>query len=996
MKKEVPQEEARYIVGIDLGTTNSSVAYIDTASSPIRTESFSIPQFISPNVVESRRTLPSFLSTYPSQTLLPWEGEENLTPDTERTVAGVYARDYGIKTPATFISSAKSWLCHAKVDRTARILPWLGMLSPGTENVKSGKRETRFRYSPVDASAFYLAHMRHAWNNAFSDDPMELQDVVITLPASFDEVARELTIEAARRAGLPNIVLIEEPLAAFYSWMFRYKKRWDEFIRPDDKILVCDVGGGTTDLTLIRVERCQSDESRESNQAERIRFHRIAVGDHLILGGDNFDLSLAEHLERRLFAENKIPTAADNRLSPRIWGTLVRIACQLKERFLGDNPPESQTIALPGGGSKLIGGSVSLDVSRTEVEDILINGFLPLVPLESSVMRKKSGLREMGLPYADDPAISRWLARFLNAHRYTGLTEEVKARLEQSKGGDLARPDIILFNGGVFESKQIQQRLIEILKQWFSPKEQPWSPVVLANPELDLAVSRGAACYGLARRGKETRVSAALARTYYVGIAARNAGEIESGHGGEEALCLVPGGAEPGARITLDRTFELTIGTPVRFPIYVSSVRLNDRPGEIVSINPEETKSLQPIQTVLKTRSARRLAAGTITASLEAHLTELGTIELSLVEVPSAETKGRRGSWKLQFDVRQATRTDVQQSVSHAEEKGIFDESIALPLEDLIDRVFGLRSEGEWSIKPSQLNRELSQASGIERDQWPTTLLRRLGDKLILLDEGRKKSGAHEARWLNLLGFCCRPGFGATMDDWRIDRLWKQVAGNLLHMTPECRIQNWILWRRVASGLSAGQQNTLVEPLISNVRALYRQVVKGLGRGSDLDLASQEGSEIWRLFGAMELLAPELKKELGDIIVELLDKKRLKPVFDPLCWTLARLGARVPFHGPVSGVLPARLIEPWLEALLKREDSTSSPIICFAIMQLARKTDQRGFDIAAPVRNRVLTYLKEHESDRFCRLVETAQELEDGEESDVFGETLPMGLTLHS
>ena len=996
MKKEVRQEESRYIVGIDLGTTNSAVAYIDTASPSVRIESFSIPQFVSPNVIESCRTLPSFLSTYPSNTLLPWEREEDLTSHAERTVAGVYARDYGIKTPATFISSAKSWLCHANVDRTARILPWLGMLSPGTENVKPGRNETRFRYSPVDTSAFYLAHMRHAWNDAFPDYPMEDQDVVLTLPASFDEVARELTIEAARRAGLPKIVLIEEPLAAFYSWMFRYKQRWDEFIRPDDKILVCDVGGGTTDLTLIRVERCEVEDGRSSSESDRIRFHRIAVGDHLILGGDNFDLALAGHLEQRLFAENKIAATADNRLSPRIWGTLVRIACQLKERFLGDNPPETQTIAIPRPGAKLVGGSVSLDVSRTEVEDILINGFLPFVPLESSVMRKKSGLREMGLPYADDPAISRWLARFLSVHRYTGLTQEDTTRLEQTSSSDLARPDIVLFNGGVFESKQIQQRLVEILKLWFSPMEQPWSPVVLANPELDLAVSRGAACYGLARRGKETRVSAALARTYYVGIATRNKSEIDSNSDAEEALCLVPGGAEPGARITLDRTFELTIGTPVRFPIYASSVRLNDRPGEIVTINPEETKSLQPIQTVLKTRSARRLAAGTITASLEAHLTELGTIELALVEVPSAETKGRRGSWKLQFDVRRATQTDVQQLESHAEEKGIFDESIAAPLEELIDRVFGLSSEGELSLKPSQLNREMSQVSDLPRDQWPTTLLRRLGDKLILLDEGRKKSGSHEARWLNLLGFCCRPGFGATMDDWRVDRLWKQVAGNLLHTTPECRIQNWILWRRVASGLSTGQQNTLVEPLISNIRALHRQMIKGLGHGSDLDLASQEGAEIWRLLGAMELLAPELKKELGDMIVDLMDKKRLKPVFDPLCWTLGRLGARVPFHGPVSGILPARHIEPWLESLLKHDDSMPSPIVCFALMQLARKTDQRGFDVSASIRDRVLAHLKKQRNDRFYRLVETRQELEENEESDVFGETLPMGLTLNS
>ena len=439
---------SRFVVGIDLGTTNSAVAYVDSLETPWPVHAFPIRQLVAPAEVEARRSLPSF--HYQSASgeqkkdshRLPWSKQV-----ADHTV-GVFARDHGMLSPGRLIASAKSWLCHTGVDRTADLLPW-----QGAADVE--------RLSPVEVSARYLLHIRHAWDSEHTDQPLAEQDIALTLPASFDEVARELTVEAAAQAGLKRVVLIEEPQAAFYAWIHQHQDRWENLVEPGQKILVCDIGGGTSDFTLIRVRRGEDD---------KVVFHRIAVGDHLILGGDNLDLALAHHLENRLAGKGK--------LESRQWAVLVGVCRQVKETLLGSDAPDRLTITLPGSGSKLIGGSLTVEVTRDEVQQVLVDGFLPPVELDDRPASRQSGFQEFGLPFAPDPAITRYLAAFLTAHRHATVDDD-----PLPSHHDPARPDIVLFNGGLFESPVLRARLVEVLTRWFDVEssEGAWRPIVLEH-----------------------------------------------------------------------------------------------------------------------------------------------------------------------------------------------------------------------------------------------------------------------------------------------------------------------------------------------------------------------------------------------------------------------------------------------------------------------------------------------------------------------------------
>ena len=422
---DTTESPSRFVVGIDLGTTNSAVAFVDTGTDSAnvsrRVRTFAVPQLVASGVVEARETLPSFhYQRAPGELAagalrLPWHDEE---PD---FAVGVFARNQGASVPGRLIASAKSWLCHSGVDRLAELLPW-----HGAADVE--------RLSPVEVSARYLAHIRAAWNHHFPRDPLEGQEVVLTLPASFDEVARELTVKAAARANLPRVVLIEEPQAAIYQWIDAHEHNWQELVQPGQKILICDVGGGTSDFTLIRVG--------VDSQGKTL-FHRVAVGEHLILGGDNLDLALAHHVEHKL--------VGDGKLEPRQWSVLVQSCRQVKESLLGDKPPEEFVLSLPGSGSRLIGGSVQVALSRQEVQELLVDGFFPVVKLDEKPLARRSGFQEFSLPYAPDPAITRYLAAFLTAHRHVAQSPDT-APSEH----DPARPDVVLLNGGVFDASLLR------------------------------------------------------------------------------------------------------------------------------------------------------------------------------------------------------------------------------------------------------------------------------------------------------------------------------------------------------------------------------------------------------------------------------------------------------------------------------------------------------------------------------------------------------------
>lgn len=943
----IDRRPSRYVIGIDLGTTNSAVTYVDTLEHPWQVRVLRLPQLVGPREVESRESLPSFhyqppVGQFDAEALrLPWQ------QGASTHAVGVFARDEGSKTSGRQVVSAKSWLCHPGVDRTADLLPW-----HAAEDVE--------RLSPVEVSSRYLSHMREAWDAQFPREPLADQDIVLTLPASFDEVARELTVEAAARAGLPRVVLIEEPQAAFYAWVYKHADDWEQHVSAGQKILVCDIGGGTTDFTLIHVRR--SDLA--GSQADRIQFHRVAVGNHLILGGDNLDLALAHHVEQKITPGGK--------LEARQWDVLLGNCRRVKETLLGENAPASLTVNLPGGGSKLIGGGLQVEVTRDEVSRLLVDGFLPQVELAEKPVQRQSGFQEFGLPYASDAGITRYLAAFLSAHRSDGHDDTAPL------AHDPARPDIILFNGGFFASPLLRSRLLEVLTGWFQSDQHPaWSPVVLDHDRLDLAVARGAAYYGMVRRGDGVRIAASLARSYYVSVA------------GDEpvAVCLVPGNAEPGQDFELtDRTFHLAISAPVEFPLFVSSTRLADQPGDLLPIDREQMTPMPPIRTVLKTRS--RNETGEIPVNLHVHLTEVGTIDLWCHEV------GSQRSWRLQFDIRSAIQTDIVSRQTAGEAEGTLDESTWDECHRLIAKVFA----ADGGDQPGRLIKQLAQTLGANRSQWPMSLLRRIWEALMEFSEGRRYSPAHEARWLNLLGYALRPGYGLAVDDWRVTETWRTIRGKLVHGTPAIRAESLILWRRLAGGLSAGQQMALAEPLLAPIRSLHRRSTTGKATTAAIALNPDESHEVWRLLGALELLPVHLKVELGDILLDLLPRRRFEGPREAMVWTLGRLGQRVPLYGPLNTLVPASRVATWLRALLDQDrPATAQPgaIDQFAVVQFARRTDDRYRDLPNDLRGRAADWLAETDaSEHAIQLVRDGGELDSDEQDRVFGEALPSGLRI--
>lgn len=938
MDEQEKQQEAKYIIGIDLGTTNSAVSYVDFSRKPHKVEDFPVMQITAPGEIADNPLFPSFHyeaagSEFSSGALrLPWDKEE------PRTVTGAFARDHGAQVPGRVVVSAKSWLSHSGVDRTAPLLPWHA--APDLEKI-----------SPVEATSRYLSHMRQAWNYAHPDDPMENQDITITVPASFDEIARELTVQAAASAGLSRIVLLEEPQAAFYAWINQHSKEWQNMVCAGQKILICDIGGGTTDFSLIQVR---------GNPDGSVQFHRIAVGDHLILGGDNLDLALAYYIEKKI--------QGDKKLSSHQFGALVRNCQRAKETLLGDNPPDRMSISIPGSGSSLIGGSIQAEITLEESLNVMLEGFFPYVNLTDKPQTRQSGFQEFGLPYAADPAVTRYLAAFLTSHRRSAIEHSKESRV------DSARPDIILFNGGVFTSAAIRDRILESLRKWFDD-DQKWKPVVFKTEYPELAVARGAAYFGVVRRGGGVRITAGLARTYYIGV--ESAGEIK-------ALCLAPAGLQEGQSADLSgRVFSLLIRQPVEFPLYVSSKRTTDKPGELIAIDPLEIYALPPIRTVL--RSGKKMEADTVDVELHVKLTEIGTLDLWCTEVA-----GNR-SWKLQFDVRSATRTDIAAHKGTGEQAGFLDsETMELCRKAITDT---FRAVNGKTADPQSLVKRLEDITGTGREQWPPSLLRYFWEVLMDMEQGRSIDPLHEARWLNLAGYSLRPGYGYAVDDWRVKQTWQvQQKGVINSRNQACRAEWWIFWRRIAGGLTPGQQRSLAQPLIASMRAYFRGDESRKKGKTESKYGTHELAEIWRLLASLEHLQALWKEELGGIAEKKLSHRN-DSLSDAGIWAMGRLGARVPVYGPLNELVSPEVASEWISSLLTF--SQPNQTVYLALMQLCRKTDDRYRDIDAQLRADTMKFMKAFNApSHFIDLVENGGRLDEEEQSRVFGESLPSGLRI--
>lgn len=950
----------RYIVGIDLGTTNSALAYVDRSRSDAdgrRIQFFDIPQLVSSGETGARPVLPSFLylpgpyELPPGSAALPWDPNRNY-------VAGEFAREQGSLVPGRLVSSAKSWLCHGGVDRTAAILPW----GAGAEVEK---------VSPVEASARFLQHMREAWNAVVAQGRegclLEEQLIVLTVPASFDETARELTVAAARRAGLPRVVLVEEPLAAFYSWISQHEESWREEMRPGQLILVCDVGGGTTDFTIVAVREGEAG----------LKFDRLAVGDHLMLGGDNMDLSLARRMETVLMGE-------PGRLDTKKWHQLWHRCAKAKEELLtaslegasgrtAGRGIDSVDITIMGAGRKLIADTRKGTLTRAQAEELILDGFFPFVPLdEAPRSSRRTGLTEWGLPFVQDPAVTRHMAAFWQRFR---------TLLFQETGRTALYPDFLLFNGGALTPLCIRSRLLDVVKKWFVDEAGgDWTPVELDNPRPELAVAVGAAYYGMVRVGEGVRVGAGSPRAYYAEVAAGAEANAESET--SLAVCIVPRGSEEGFEAQLDQpAFEALTNQPAAFRILSSSTRLGDRLGDVVSLPESEITLLPLVRTVL--RYGKKGTAQALPVRLATRLTEIGTLELWCRSQTSPHT------WQLQFDVRQQGDEDSPSAANAGE---TLDAKVIEEAREAVRSAF-TRGEAGTERPPERLAKELVSILELGKDKWPTPLIRKLADAFLECRQGRSLTPQHEARWFNLLGFCLRPGFGDPVDEWRIKEIWKIFpAGLEFPRQAQARAEWWIFWRRVAGGLTAGQQWHVYQQVSPSLLSDERKK-KNL-KTRQKALSPQEELEIWMMLANFERLPAKNKAELGETLIERVKKGKAKP---QLLWALGRIGARIPFYGPLDQVIPGKEASRWLNALLSF-DLEPSDAFAQVMVQLCRRSGDRERDLPQEDRDRLSERLsRAPQGERYRELLEHPEAaLLEREREWIFGESLPSGLILSS
>ena len=610
---------AKYIIGIDLGTTNSAVARCDATvdEENSRIEVRSIPQLVDANEVAERTLLPSFLYIpgefdFPQGSLaLPWEPEPKL-------VIGELARKRGAESPNRLVASAKSWLSYAAVNRSTPILPW-----QAPEEVP--------KLSPIEASSQLLRYLRTVWDSREAGEQGQFalaeQDVLLTVPASFDEEARELTRRAAEQAGYEQFTLLEEPQAAFYAWLESQGESWRQRIKVGDLVLVCDIGGGTTDFSLILV----SEEHGE------LTLERVAVGDHILLGGDNMDLALARFLQQRLEASGH---RVDTWQLQGLWHQ-----CRMAKEKLFESPKtQSRPITLLGKGTKLVGGTITTELARDDLHQILVEGFFPKVASDELPARQRRvGFQELGLPYAADPAITKHLARFLSEQ----VRNSPEAAGIRRGGSGLACPTHILFNGGVLKADVLRERVVEVLNSWLRQEgfEALGAQQILEAPDLEHAVARGAAYYGKARRGRGVRVRSGASRTYYIGVES-SMPAVPGMEAPLKALCVVPFGMEEGTDATIpDREFGLVVGEPAEFRFLSSSVRKQDQVGTLLEDWGDDIEERSPLQVTLKLDGQ---LGKIVPVRLETRVTELGTLEVWCVSRDDQR-------WKLELNIREKT-----------------------------------------------------------------------------------------------------------------------------------------------------------------------------------------------------------------------------------------------------------------------------------------------------------------------------------------------------
>ncbi|MGZ0707433.1 Hsp70 family protein [Coraliomargarita sp. W4R53] len=928
---------ARYFIGIDLGTSNCALSYIDSKDPTAGTQVFKIPQYASLDTVREATSLPSFCY-YLSESEATSLGGEAVGKWDQGRVVGLLARDHAGSDSERTISSAKSWLCHAGIDRERKLLPW-----------KSDVIEEDDKCSPVEASAAYLDYLRFAWDQTIGledkQSQFDRQDIVITVPASFDTVAQRLTLDAAEQAHYPkNTRLLEEPQAAFYAWLETHGdvSDWSEVLgelseRPK-VVCVCDIGGGTSDFSLFELSLIAGEA------LPHVR--RIAVSNHILLGGDNIDLALA-HL-----AETKLASSAE--LSTAIWSQLGAQCRDLKERVLSTAGPADEifTIALASSGGSLFESVQTLTLSRDEITRTVLEGFFPFCAADAHPDQLLGGLREIGLPYAQDSAITHHLADFIRGRKV----------------------DALLFNGGSLAAATVRERLADQVAAW----QDGQRPAILANESLELAVARGAAWYRASlSREHVTTIEGGSGHSFYIEVSYTPKRGKKKGRSQSETrlVCVLAQGSpmETSTHIA-SLNLSLKVNMPVQFQAYTSTCREGDQGGDLVAHNAHDFQKLPMMQTMAQLPVGAPIPDdGDVAIELEAHLNSLGILRVNCVSVRRIQEENR--VWRLEFNLRQAEGDAAEESAPQPADSGISSEGLEAA-NALIVATFG----PDLASPASKLLKEMERISHLNRREWNVPLIRELWQTHATYLTRRDLSPEHELAWLNAAGFFLRPGYGHALDQYFIQTLWAVYELDLAHANNKAnREQYFLLWRRVAGGLDPAQQEALYEAWIDKVRQDTKQ-----------------SYEPARMLGAFEHLSADKRTQLAHHFTESI-LRRSDSFCDHSIWALGRLLNRVPLYGGELAILPAsEVLQAFesLEALDWSRDNLRNLRQLF--VQAARIVNNRDHDVSAELRERIIGKAKlSGASEEQVQALRNFTPIDAKDIQQLFGESLPVGLRVN-
>ena len=940
----------RFAIGIDLGTTNSALAYAPLAGEA-PPEAFPVTQWESPDALTEALTLPSFLYWPEDAFAAQLRGR---VAGTEDWIIGRLARRRAGETPGRVVRSAKSWLCHHTADRSAPILPW------GSDELAPGQK-----ISPVRAAALILGYLRGAWDDRFAGSGCTFaeQDITVTVPASFDAAAQRLTLNAAEEAGFPRSVrLLEEPQAAFYCWLQQsgapnplrgaLDPRWeglDAHNAEPRHVLIVDIGGGTSDFSLFELR------SGPSSPIPDIR--RIAVSEHILLGGDNVDLALAVLLEPRLVDER-------GQISGPQWDRLVALCRDLKEQALADQGPaqESFTVALPGRGSRLVAGARTATLARDEVERLVLDGFFPACDAHARPYRTQAGLRDWGLRYAADSAVTHHLADFLR---------------------DRPRVDAVLFNGGSLQPAVLRRRMLEQIAAWQGGAR----PIELENAEPDLAVARGAARFGRLLHGHSGRIAAGAARAVFLQVQTAAASTTATAGVANAAnqpaspalVCVLPRNASAEKVFDIDLPgLEVRTDQLVSFQACSSTRHGRCQAGDVLPWDPDAFHMLPPLQTIITTADGPDDGTGrTVPARLEAKINALGLLQISCVSLDPLTPR----SWPLEFNLRPHEHGNAAArgtpAAAPVEPNATTDARQAA--REHIAAIFSRPLPKAGRLTANAVLKHLEGVIGLPRHEWNAALLRDLWPALNDAATGRKLSVEHEEAWLTLAGFLLRPGFGFAQDALRVRELWRLRDAGLCFPGKRSKAQEYILWRRVAGGLSAEQQDMLLAVERDSIRT---------GRASP---------ELVRLAGSLERLSQETKAELiQTFIAQTLQRVELKQHCAPYLAALGLLLSRTPLYGGPETVVPPEFVArayaafqyfDWAEAELSELHNL--------FLRAARVVDDRSLDVPKSLRDQIARKLESAGlAPMRTATIKALTPVGRGDRSTLFGEALPAGLVL--